>query len=133
MYWDSRVKINLNIFFQFLSMEMKREDQMRPYDPKKSVWVPTESHDFKEGLLESDDGTKAVVMLGHEVSSNQTLKCYCMCPSSPILNHFLRLLLLIVRYFYFFGQFDFIQSCSFLESCKIFRQKDFESLKFKQL
>ena len=48
-------------------MEMKREDQMRPYDPKKSVWVPTESHDFKEGLLESDDGTKAVVMLGHEV------------------------------------------------------------------
>ena len=39
---------------------------MRPYDPKKSVWVPTESHDFKEGLLESDDGTKAVVMLGHE-------------------------------------------------------------------
>jgi hypothetical protein len=49
-------------------MEMKREDQMRPYDPKKSVWVPTESHDFKEGLLESDDGTKAVVMLGHEVN-----------------------------------------------------------------
>ena len=60
-------------FFQFLSMEMKREDQMRPYDPKKSVWVPTESHDFKEGLLESDDGTKAVVMLGHEVSCYQTL------------------------------------------------------------
>ena len=41
---------------------------MRPYDPKKSVWVPTETHDFKEGLLESDDGTKAVVQLGHEVS-----------------------------------------------------------------
>ena len=47
---------------------MKREDMMRPYDPKKSVWVPTETHDFKEGLLESYDGTKAVVMLGHEVS-----------------------------------------------------------------
>ncbi len=47
---------------------MKREDQMRPYDPKKSVWVPTETHDFKEGLLESDDGTKAVVQVGHEVS-----------------------------------------------------------------
>ena len=52
---------------------MKREDMMRPYDPKKSVWVPTETHDFKEGLLESDDGTKAVVMLGHEVSCYQTL------------------------------------------------------------
>jgi len=47
---------------------MKREDQNRPYDPKKSVWVPTETHDFKEGLLESDDGTKAVVQVGHEVS-----------------------------------------------------------------
>jgi hypothetical protein len=58
----------MNLFFQFLSLEMKREDQMRPYDPKKSVWVPTESHDFKEGLLESDDGTKAVVQVGHEVS-----------------------------------------------------------------
>jgi len=30
--------------------------------------VPTESHDFKEGLLESDDGKKAVVQIGHEVS-----------------------------------------------------------------
>ena len=53
---------------------MKREDQMRPYDPKKSVWVPTESHDFKEGLLESDDGTKAVVQVGHEVSHFKTCK-----------------------------------------------------------
>jgi len=52
--------------YLFLSLEMKREDQNRPYDPKKSVWVPTETHDFKEGLLESDDGTKAVVQVGHE-------------------------------------------------------------------
>jgi hypothetical protein len=50
-----------------VSMEQKREDMLRPYDPKKSVWVPTESHDFREGLLESDDGKKAVVMCGHEV------------------------------------------------------------------
>ena len=47
---------------------MKREDLMRPYDPKKSVWVPLENHDFKEGLLESDDGVKAVVQVGHEVN-----------------------------------------------------------------
>ena len=50
-----------------VTLEMKREDMLKAYDPKKSVWVPTESHDFKEGLLESDDGTKAVVQLGHEV------------------------------------------------------------------
>ena len=60
---------------------MKREDQMRPYDPKKSVWVPTESHDFKEGLLESDDGTKAVVMLGHEVK-HYNLSCTQKSPST---------------------------------------------------
>jgi hypothetical protein len=48
-------------------MEMKREDMLKPYDPKKSVWVPTDDHGFREGLLESDDGTKAVVMCGHEV------------------------------------------------------------------
>jgi hypothetical protein len=50
-----------------VSMEMKREDMLKPYDPKKSVWVPTDDHGFREGLLESDDGKKAVVMCGHEV------------------------------------------------------------------
>ena len=55
-----------------VSREMKREDMNRPYDPKKSVWVPTDDHNFKEGLLESDDGTKAVVMLGHEVNKRWT-------------------------------------------------------------
>merc|ERR1712223_1271640 len=39
-----------------------------PYDSKKSVWVPHENKEngFIEGLLESDDGKKAVVMVGHE-------------------------------------------------------------------
>jgi len=53
-----------------VSMEMKRDDMLKPYDPKKSVWVPTDDHGFREGLLESDDGTKAVVMCGHEVNQN---------------------------------------------------------------
>ena len=54
--------------YLIVSLEMKREDMLKPYDPKKSVWVPTDDHGFREGLLESDDGTKAVVMCGHEVS-----------------------------------------------------------------
>jgi len=53
--------------YLIVSMEMKRDDMLKPYDPKKSVWVPTDDHGFREGLLESDDGTKAVVMCGHEV------------------------------------------------------------------
>ncbi len=56
-----------------VSMEMKREDMLKPYDPKKSVWVPTDDHGYREGLLESDDGTKAVVMCGHEVSFRKFL------------------------------------------------------------
>jgi len=39
---------------------------MKPYDPKKSYWYPNGKGDFAEGILESDDGTKAVVMCGHE-------------------------------------------------------------------
>merc|ERR1711997_1436471 len=47
---------------------MKREDAMKPYDPKKSYWVPDGKAipGYMEGMLESDDGTKATVMCGHE-------------------------------------------------------------------
>lgn len=51
-----------------VSMEMKREDALKAYDSKKSYWVPDGKGGFAEGLLETDDGTKAVVMLGHLVS-----------------------------------------------------------------
>ena len=41
---------------------------MKPYDAKKSFWVPDEEGGFVEGLLQSDDGKKATVMIGHDVS-----------------------------------------------------------------
>jgi myosin heavy subunit len=49
-----------------ISMEMKREDMLKPYDPKKSVWIPDGKGGYMQALLETDDGTKAVVMCGHE-------------------------------------------------------------------
>ena len=52
-----------------VSMEMKREAQAKPYDSKKSVWCPDGAGGFSEALLESDDGKKATVMVGHEVRS----------------------------------------------------------------
>ena len=60
-----------------VTMEMKRADMAKPYDSKKSVWVPHENKEngFIEGLLESDDGKKAVVMCGHEVISYYLIKC----------------------------------------------------------
>ena len=40
----------------------------KPYDPKKSVWMVDGEGGFLEGVLQLDDGKKAVVMVGHEVS-----------------------------------------------------------------
>ena len=51
-----------------ISLEMKREDAMKPYDSKKSYWCPDGKGNYMECMLESNDGTKAVVTCGHEVS-----------------------------------------------------------------
>jgi len=48
-----------------VSLEMKREHAIKVYDSKKSYWVPDGKGNFIEGLLESDDGNKAIVMMGH--------------------------------------------------------------------
>merc|ERR1712214_178935 len=57
--------------FLLPNMEMKRADQQKPYDPKKSVWIPdAKTGGYKEGLLESGDledpASKCVVAVGHE-------------------------------------------------------------------
>ena len=51
-----------------LTPEMKREDANKPYDPKKSYWCPDGKHGFMQCMLESNEGGKATVMCGHEVS-----------------------------------------------------------------
>ena len=53
--------------YLIISMDMKRQDMLKAYDPKKSYWVPDGQGGYVEGLLESDDGKKAVVACGHEV------------------------------------------------------------------
>ncbi len=63
--------------YLLVDMELKRADMLKPYDPKKSVWAPDGQGGFKEGLLDNDDGTKATVMLGHEVSMEQ--RCVSLC------------------------------------------------------
>merc|ERR1711884_131882 len=57
--------------FLLPNMDMKRADQQKPYDPKKSVWIPdAKTGGYKEGLLESGDledpASKCVVAVGHE-------------------------------------------------------------------
>ena len=51
-----------------VSMEDKRKDQLKTYDPKKSYWVPDGKGGYCESMLVDDDGKKATVMCGHEVS-----------------------------------------------------------------
>jgi myosin protein heavy chain/myosin heavy chain 6/7 len=57
--------------FLLPNMEMKRADQAKPYDPKKSVWIPDpKTEGYREGILESGDledpASKCVVSVGHE-------------------------------------------------------------------
>jgi len=57
--------------FLLPSIEMKRADQQKVYDAKKSVWIPCpKTGGYKEGLLESGDiedpASKCVVAVAHE-------------------------------------------------------------------
>jgi len=61
-------------------METKRKDQNKPYDPKKSVWAPDGKGGYVEALLQSDEGGKATVMVGHEVKKSVKI----VNPDSPI-------------------------------------------------
>ena len=64
--------------FLWPDLEMKKADQAKVYDPKKSVWImDAKTHGYKEGLLESgeigqlgmegaDLSVKMTVAVGHE-------------------------------------------------------------------
>ena len=56
--------------YLIVSMDMKREDQAKPYDTKKSFWVPDGQGGYLESMLESNDGKVAkVIVKGYEVNS----------------------------------------------------------------
>ena len=45
-----------------MSFDLKKEDSLKPYDAKKSVWVPNkEDGGYDEGLITEVDGEKATV------------------------------------------------------------------------
>ena len=57
--------------FLLPSIEMKRADQAKVYDSKKSVWIPDpKTGGYREGLMESgnleEPGSKCIVAVGHE-------------------------------------------------------------------
>ena len=51
-----------------VSPELKEKNKAKPYDPKKSVWVPNKADGgYLEGLIESKDGAKVSVKVNGEV------------------------------------------------------------------
>ena len=52
--------------FLIVSFEMKKEDALKPYDAKKSVWVPDGEGGFDEAMIDTVDGDKVNVKVGWE-------------------------------------------------------------------
>jgi len=55
--------------YLWVPFEMKKEDSLKPYDPKKSVWVPDGEGGYDEALIESTDGDKVNVKVGWEAKT----------------------------------------------------------------
>ena len=56
-----------------VSDELKIKLKSKPYDPKKSCWVPNKAtHGYDEGLIDSTEGDKVTVVLleSKDVSSH---------------------------------------------------------------
>jgi len=51
-----------------VSFDLKAKNKAKPYDPKKSCWVPNKATGgYDEGLIESKDGAKVTVKVGSEM------------------------------------------------------------------
>nr|XP_053645280.1 myosin heavy chain, muscle-like [Cherax quadricarinatus] len=55
--------------FLYISMEMKMQDATKPYDPKKSCWVPDEKEGFIEGEIQGNKGDLIIVYAGGETKN----------------------------------------------------------------
>jgi len=51
--------------FLVVTLEMKREDQKKPYDSKKSYWCPDGKGNYAECMLEEMGEKESTVMMGH--------------------------------------------------------------------
>ena len=66
--------------YLFISVEQKMLDQTKPYDPKKSCWVPDPADGFVEGLIQ-EAGDKVKVQLKSGVC--QDYKAADVVPVNP--------------------------------------------------
>ena len=64
----------------YVSDEVKVKLKSKPYDPKKSCWVPEKgTGGYLEGLIESVDGEKVSVKLNESKEVRSMLSYDCIC------------------------------------------------------
>jgi hypothetical protein len=69
--WSLRTRLAVKFLSNFFTLnrllvspELKNKLKSKPYDPKKSCWVPNKAtHGYDEGLIESTEGDKVTVMI----------------------------------------------------------------------
>ena len=55
-----------------VSPELKNKLKSKPYDPKKSCWVPNKAtHGYDEGIIEASEGDKVHVVILESKEVNQ--------------------------------------------------------------
>ena len=82
-----------------VTMEMKREDQKKPYDSKKSYWCPDGKGGYAECMLENKGDVESSVMLGHIVS-NEYLSYFSNDTKNYILFIFIQIWNMLKYYFF---------------------------------
>ena len=65
--------------FLWVSFEMKKEDSLKPYDAKKSVWVPDGEGGYDEALIDTVDGDKVTVKVGWEPKTFKSAQVMQVC------------------------------------------------------
>jgi len=63
-----------------LSFELKKEDSLKPYDAKKSVWVPDGEGGFDEAMIETIEGEKVHCKVGWEPKTFKSAQCMQVNP-----------------------------------------------------
>lgn len=53
--------------YLFVSLEMKRQDQSKPYDAKTACWVPDDKESFAQGIITGTKGDLVTVKIEGEV------------------------------------------------------------------
>eukprot|EP00092_Neocalanus_flemingeri_P014216 GFUD01015336.1.p1 GENE.GFUD01015336.1~~GFUD01015336.1.p1 ORF type:complete len:1946 (-),score=553.34 GFUD01015336.1:197-6034(-) len=66
--------------FLWITDEMRKEDSLKPYDAKKSVWVPDGEGGYDEAMIDSTDGDKVSVKIGWEPKTFKTAQCMQVNP-----------------------------------------------------